>query len=335
MQCVFVSDVLAPVAPWQRREWQRLLRLLREQRLPHALLLRGLSGTGVGDFARGLAHRVLCRGPLAETPCGSCRDCVLNAAGTHPDLLQLAPERSGGAIRVEQVREVVAFGQATAQQGGYRVVIINPAHAMNASAANALLKTLEEPGRSTLLLLVTSAPGMVMPTIRSRCQDLALPAPAADLARGWLGERLDDPQALQFLSGFAPRQPLYALRLAPQVAAMREVVRALVGLIGGTSDPMQTAASWLQFDTDEILQWLYQWLTLACVAPYAGGEPNEHVAAIHAGWTAAAPIGELLALVDDIVLMRRQLLSGTNPNRQLLLEALTLALAARRAPVAI
>jgi len=316
-------------APWQRQAWLRLVRLLREDRMPHALLLSGLPGTGVSDFAVSLAHRTLCRGPLQEHSCGRCRPCQLNAAGTHPDLMLLSPERSGGPIKVEQVREVVALGQATAQQGGYRVVIINPAEAMNVNAANSLLKTLEEPGEATLLLLVSHAPGMVMPTLRSRCQGVALPAPAADAARAWLEHRIEDRQDLEFLCGFAPRQPVYALRLVPQVAAMREVARALVALVARRADPVEVAGSWLKLETDDLLQWLYQWLARACVTPYAADAHGEYTAAIHAGWTATASIESLVALADAVVRLRRQVLAGANPNRQLMLEGLTLALASR------
>ena len=324
-----MSRELQPRAPWHDEAWRQLTRLWSDDHLPHALLLSGLRGTGLKDFAQSLAYLVLCAEPRGDTPCGVCHACKLNEAGTHPDLILVEPDKDGAAIKVNQIREVVAFGEVTAQQGGFRVVIVCPAEAMNANAGNSLLKTLEEPGANTLLLLVSYAPTIVLPTIRSRCQGSALQPPSAQEAKQWLEARMDDAPVLELVHDFAPRQPLYALSLVPLIDDMRKVAQALPGLINGEVEPLGAASGWLSLDSDQLLQWLYQWLSLACLVGQGRSGDSSTAQRIHANWVALDSLNSLMALVDEIVDMRRQLRSGGNPNRQLLLETLALRLAAR------
>ncbi|MDG4870023.1 DNA polymerase III subunit delta', partial [Guyparkeria sp. 1SP6A2] len=82
----------------------------------------------------------------------------------------MSPEEGKRQIRIDPIREVNRFVSQTAQQGGYRVIVVSPAEAMNIAAANALLKSLEEPGEKTLFILLSDVPSRTLPTIRSRCQ---------------------------------------------------------------------------------------------------------------------------------------------------------------------
>lgn len=176
--------------PWQQGLWSSLLRLHAAGRLPHALLLAAAEGSGRHDLALALAARLLCQSPAGELACGRCRSCQWLAAGSHPDFLRVSPEVDGDkvskVIKVDQAREVVQFASQSAQMQGWRVVVLSPAHALNTASANALLKTLEEPGRDTLFLLLTDQPMSLLPTIRSRCQLLPLGVPDTQLARQWL-----------------------------------------------------------------------------------------------------------------------------------------------------
>ena len=150
-------------------------------RLPHALLLAGPVGVGKATFAFHLARHVLSAeaakpadGLLATDPRSHLFRAV--AQGAHPGVLHLTRpenERAKGfktVITVDEIRRVGRFLSLSAHDGGYRIVIVDPADDLNASAANALLKNLEEPPARTLFMLVTHVPGRLMPTIRSRCQ---------------------------------------------------------------------------------------------------------------------------------------------------------------------
>ncbi|MFG1488548.1 DNA polymerase III subunit delta', partial [Oceanospirillum sp. HFRX-1_2] len=143
----------SPLIPfaWQQEYWNQLIGQHRSGRLPHALLLAGEEGIGKYHLARAMAAYLLCRQP-AETACGECASCALFHAGTHPDLMEVMPESEGKQIKIEQIRKLQTFANKTAQQGGFRVVVLQPADAMNINAANALLKNLEEPGNNVLFI---------------------------------------------------------------------------------------------------------------------------------------------------------------------------------------
>jgi DNA polymerase-3 subunit delta' len=200
--------------PWQRRQWLRVLSQFQQNRLPHALLLSGPSGLGKSQFAEQLAHLLLCKTPH-ETACGSCSGCRLISANNHPDLFKLSPEEAGKNIKIDQIRELTTALHQTGQRAGFQVAIINPAEALNKAAANALLKTLEEPEGQVMLLLVSSQPGKLPPTITSRCQGISFSA-TADV-RLWLKEQLEQIQSttnVDLLLKMAENAPLRAFDLA-------------------------------------------------------------------------------------------------------------------------
>jgi DNA polymerase-3 subunit delta' len=218
----------------------------------HALLIHGSEGVGALHFALALAQAGLCEDPQpvpagqtpstadattdtpARWPCGTCGSCRLVQARLHPDLLVLMPEerrrrlewpwpgdRSDGAeekkkpsrqIRIDEVRAVIDWAFKTSARGRGKQVVLHPAETLNLQSANALLKTLEEPPLGTRLLLVTADPALLLPTVRSRCQHLQLPAPPADVALPWLAAQ-GLAQAETLLAACSGR-PLDALALA-------------------------------------------------------------------------------------------------------------------------
>lgn len=185
----FAMEASAPnyaSMPWLHRFGQQMASALQRDQLAHAWLLQGAAGIGKRALAEYLAQLLLCAEPHDGQPCGHCRSCQLIAAGTHPDRLELVPEESGKPIKIDAVRGRIAQLQLTPQVAKRKVVIIDPAEAMNANAANALLKTLEEPPGNATLLLISHAPGRLLATIRSRCQKLNIPTPGRAEAMAWL-----------------------------------------------------------------------------------------------------------------------------------------------------
>jgi len=160
---------------------------LKQGRLAHAYLFLGPEGVGRAAAATALAARLNCAGPTPEgEACGGCPSCRRLAAGTHPDFLVLRPSSEGRQpqIKIEQIREFRKLTAYPPVGGGWRVALIKPAAALNDAAANALLKTLEEPPPRHLIILAATQEGDLFPTLVSRCQKLAFaPLPTALIRR--------------------------------------------------------------------------------------------------------------------------------------------------------
>jgi DNA polymerase-3 subunit delta' len=210
---------MSEVLPWQREtvaQW-----VARRGTWPHALIVTGRRGIGKRALADALAAALLCERPRADgAACGECPSCGYVRAGQHPDFFVVEPVKlddEGNAkpqqwIEVDAIRALTAWSQVTSHRGGARVALLDPAERMNASAANALLKTLEEPPADTFLILVASQPGRLPATVLSRCQRLVAPQPSASDARAWLvGRGVAEPDSALARAGFAP---LAALALA-------------------------------------------------------------------------------------------------------------------------
>ncbi len=204
---------MTPLLPWLVTMHRQVL----DHHRGHALLLHGPAGLGHYQLAAHLAAAWLCEGDRAVAPCGQCAACRLVDAHTHPDLKLLVPEelalrmglnaaddaaegaadgegksskkKPGRDIKVDAIRAAIAWAATTPSRGRAKVIVLHPAHAMNATAASALLKTLEEPAASVRLVLTTTDPDLLLPTIRSRCQKLRMVAPDARTSLHWLAEQ--------------------------------------------------------------------------------------------------------------------------------------------------
>jgi len=249
--------------PWQQLQWGNLLSRIAQDHLPHALLLTGRRGVGKLRFAQQLADLLLCSENLPE-PCGQCKGCRLIAAGTHPDLKVIQPPEDKSVISVDQIRELTHYLSLTALCGGYQVVLISPADAMNVNAANSLLKTLEEPPANTLLLLMSDRPSALTATIRSRCQVINFEKPAHDSALVWLKNQHPelDAEIANTVLELADGAPLRAAEMVEQGALSQrtEMLDDLEKIAAGRCDPIEITKKWLKLGKKESLYWVYGWL---------------------------------------------------------------------------
>jgi len=251
------------LAPWHADDWQRLRARRAQNRLPHALLLCGPAGLGKRAFADAFAATLLCERAGEHTDglaCGRCRACALLKAGSHPDAVRVALElRDDGTPRTEiTVDQIRALGERlalTPQFGGMQIALIDPADAMNASAANALLKTLEEPTPSTVIILVADRPARLPATIRSRCQRIDFRLPPRAQALVWLSGQGADAKTAAAALDIAAGNPGVALELAKSggLAMHAEVDADLRALLGGKASPSQIASRWSKSEPERRL----------------------------------------------------------------------------------
>ncbi|WPL15519.1 DNA polymerase III subunit delta' [Thiorhodovibrio winogradskyi] len=268
-----LSSAPVPVAtagrelpPWLVGHWQRLWKAQVKGRLGHAWLFTGPVGLGKRLFAERLARALLCQHPDEDgAPCGVCSECHLIDAGYHPDLQRIVPdaESASGEIKVDAIRELVALENLTSHRGGYKVVHIVPAEAMNRAAANSLLKTLEEPTERTLLLLIADDASRLPATIRSRCQHLVCVPPPEHEALPWLAAMLQSPPAPpELLLRLARGAPLKALTMgqADYLSLRRQGFQQFLGVAEGREDPLAVAAAWQSLDMPLLLELALGWL---------------------------------------------------------------------------
>jgi len=325
--------------PWQQEEWLDITALALQGRLPHALLVAGPAGVGKRQFARALVAFMLCESRSGYA-CGRCRGCAQLAVGNHPNALLLSREGLHGLaltdtgrheqglahwlpekdskkrdIAIEAGRRMIEMLMLSSHYHGAKLVLVDPADALNESSVNALLKTIEEPPPDTHLLRISERPQALKPTLRSRCQRLRFAPPPAAAGLEWLRSQL--PQADAALLAEAHGAPLRALELAASDA--RAQARDWAELVGGVlalkQDPIGAAQRIGKDEAAAFLQWLLVWL-------------NERLRQALGGGAAVLPPPALHRLIQETLDARRRIEGNANP--QMLLESL-LVLASRQA----
>jgi DNA polymerase III subunit delta' len=231
--------------PWLDEQMASLRAAFEADRMPHALLIHEAPGAGGEWLAKWIARLLL----------NTDRD-------QHPDWIDVHPIDDSRQIRIEQVRELGQELALTSHQGGYKVGVISPADVLNRFAANALLKTLEEPSARTVLILVVTQPSRLPPTILSRCQRIRIAAPERAQAVAWLEATRGKGEwgAVLDIVGDAP---LLAAESDAQAVVQIgiEVRRGLQEAVAGTSDPVATAERWARSELPLRLRCFENWLT--------------------------------------------------------------------------
>ncbi len=316
--------------PWHEPVWQQLLARVTSGTLPHALLLTGGNGIGKREFAVQLGKLLLCNTFQAKpntenpVPCGHCQACALNKAMTHPDFKLVEPESEGKIISIDQIRDLSEFLGLKSHYGLGQVAIIHPAEKLNRFAANSLLKTLEEPTSASLIILVTSQPSALLPTIRSRCQQVAFQQPTADTTLHWLKSNADtsDEDKIKAMLHLAHGGPLVALEYLNNntQALIEELLTSFVNVTLGRVDPVTVAKIWSETDVASLIKWLIMWTSHMIHLKY-GTQPPDSYSMGESSLKKLAAAVDLLALflfLDKLTEARR--LVDSQANIQLLLE---------------
>lgn len=290
--------------PWHKEAWQTIISY--DERLPHALMLSGKRGLGKEAFAHFLASHLLCLAPTRHGACTRCRSCHLVAAATHPDKYVLTPQ-AGNQLVIGQIHSVRQFLQRTAHfDCGRKVAIILQAAAMNLSAANALLKILEEPPANKFILLVSHIPNLMLPTIRSRCNDIFFNSPSQDQVKRWLADKnakRDYDDLLYELSEGAPLR-IEELLSGDKAQFWVGFYQGLEALIAKEEDPLNFAHDWRAMDILDAIDIMLYYLEKN-IRNLAGEQVNQQNG---------------YRLYDVLMERRRLLHSQFNLNEALLLE---------------
>jgi DNA polymerase-3 subunit delta' len=276
-------------------------------RLPHALLIHEAPGTGGIQLATFFAKLLLCTG--ATPACGQCNGCRRVQQREHPDFVYVPPDPESklGQITVDQVRAVAEQLALSSYEGHGTCVVFDPAHALNRNAANALLKTLEEPRRDAHLLLVSSSPSLLPATVRSRCQRLVLKAPEREEVLAWLNARKPQHQAqwpaVLDVLGMAPLAALDAD--VPAMLALREEVLQVLREAGtGRIDVVRVAEGWAKDELPLRLACIENCLTARILAMRAGARLQDGRLDIN--------IAPALRIMDDVKRLQGQLATSLN-----------------------
>ncbi|SFR46582.1 DNA polymerase-3 subunit delta' [Marinobacter daqiaonensis] len=307
---------------WLEPVLVRFAEALTQERLPHATLVTGERGVGKRALADAMAALLVCeqRNAGDTRPCGTCRQCQLIEGQSHPDIRVYQPEKSR-MVRIDQVRALSQFAVASPQVARYKVAILDRADQLNINAANALLKTLEEPAADVVLILLQETGRPVLPTIRSRCRVTTVATPTVGQAMPWLSAELaaaetvasEDRQALALnLAGGAPRLALDYL--TGEFLDQREsALEAFRQFMKGATTVAAASRAFRELGHEATLNLMENWASdLARVM--AGGEARDPgIAEVVRYLGSANPPWRAHQLVDAIRDSRRAMVNNVNP----------------------
>ena len=248
-------DPKAGLYPWLHRSYENLVSIQQHGRLPHALLLAGPQGIGMYELGCSLAMFVL---TINSSNISESKAFKLFTARTHPDYLEVSPIEDRTLISIDQIRELTSRLSLMAQLSTYKVALINPAEAMHGAAANALLKTLEEPSGNTFIILISHNIGLLPLTIRSRCHRMIVSLPKYRIALDWLQQKIEG-SAERYLE-LANGSPITAKEFYHREMASEQdaMLKDLALLYQGELSVFSVAQRWRDFDMAVCIVWLKQ-----------------------------------------------------------------------------
>jgi len=314
------------IFPWQEKAWQQVLWAKQEKRLPHAILLLGISGLGKLEFANRILRLLFCQ-QGAEN--GDCHACRLLIGRTHPNVKWVEPEKSGAAIKVDQIREANDFIAQSAFQGEYKVVIIYPADEMNLAAANALLKTLEEPTDHTILLLLAEQAKRLPATVISRCQHIHFTPPSIQEGLQWLMQQPSHHTDWQLGLKLTQGAPLAALALfeGDFFAERKVLFTNLCDVVNQKTDGINAATKIQAMDLLLFLNLMLSWMSDLLKLQLTADTTlimNQDYESILAGLAQKTILEKNMRLLDQLQQLRIQMSMGINLNKLLTIENILL-----------
>ncbi len=323
-----LTEKTSELLPWMEEDFRQLVALKESNKLAHAYLFGGQQGLGKLLLAKYFSHYLLCSNTRGNDVCGECRECQLLSAGTHPDLKVIQPEDSS-EIKIQQVRETINFISQTSQQGGYKIIIIEPAEALNTNSANALLKVLEEPSDNTLLILVSHQPALLMATIRSRCHLKKFNRPSSELSIPWLESKNVRAPAAELLR-IANNIPLRALHFADDDALHdRSVLHTVLEkLLQGQMNIAEAADQCEHYSLEDNIEALMLCSSDILIHNQMGPANSESplydhdLKSLADFFQSGTRLKALHEFYQELLTARRVINSTSNPNRMLVLESL-------------
>ena len=270
--------------PWQKNAWQRALHYLEEDRLAHAVLISGPSHIGKLVFCLSFMQRLNCTKPTADGhACGNCKNCLLFVARTHPDIRMInvddesehekKPVSNIEQIKIDDIREVNHFMTLSRQLGAHKILCLNYADTMNNNAANALLKTLEEPPKNSIIFLITHRADALLPTIKSRCQTWSFHLPDSKESLSWLNEQTNQDSWPALLKA-AGNRPLFAYDLEVSGLGEKRVsyYQDLFQILSGKSAVTKVSPKHQDEPLERLVTWQQGWCA-DLVRCHFGNEP--------------------------------------------------------------
>jgi len=318
------------IYPWLQHEWQRWVESAEANRIPHALLLTGLAGLGKTHFAAMMVRSFFCKqyvlsGETMPNADCICHACQLITGETHPNVLRIHAEETK-IIKIDAIRAACNFMAQTAVQGKYRIIIIESAHKMNHYAANALLKTLEEPAPDGIIILVTDQEGHLPATIRSRCNRRIFTKPNHSIAHAWLSNQLTSTD-VSFLLHLAHGAPLKALALAKddQLQARKNLYDNLILLSQHKTNPVDATNQLGHIELAILIEHFIIWIKdLMHLKLQTGNQQiiSQDFLPSLSQISPAMSLTSLLKILNFARHYRLQIEQGINLNKQLLMETL-------------
>lgn len=310
-----------PPYPWLGQVWATFVRQAEDDRLPHAILLVGQDGVGCFDLSVSMAQYLLCVAPQNGQSCGQCKSCLLMKVDTHPDLHVISPDKKSKtqSIKIQQIRDLTAITVNTAQQGGRKLILIHPAEAMNVNAANALLKSLEEPSGDCVYILVSEQSAFLTATIRSRCSRMVVSLPSKQESLDWLNRnKVAEAERRLMDVGGRPLRVIEWLEkdLWGQQDHLRDQLQKLLtsnySFLECSKAIMPHGPMW---PLEQIQNWLIMAIPSALKLSRSGGEADSLVKLL-----SQQPAAKLFRLYDNVLKKKKLVLSSANPNAQLLID---------------